>query len=327
MQTTNRFKLQPLIRVLTLFLSLSFAVIGTGCAGGTRGTNISGTGTVRSETGVPVQNATVTNPYNQRTATTDTDGNFSLRELALDPNTPTSLVVLDDNKEYITKEFILSEGNSTSFALEITLPSEPNEPAEVKVTQPKSTGSSGEDGVQNLNGNSDFSSDSGPTPTPTPTPSSAPSRRPSPSNNSNSSPIPNPSQVSPPNSTSGEDNSSGSSNSSPSTAPGSGSTSNAGNTTGGGNSNEPLLEECVTTRFFTQGVPNLSCEQPCLNEPPSQFITDCREFISYLSQVFIPYCANDPCASECELTHLLFPETRTGTIVSQGFENANCGRE
>ncbi|NBW41951.1 carboxypeptidase regulatory-like domain-containing protein, partial [bacterium] len=155
MQTTNRFKLQPLIRVLTLFLSLSFAVIGTGCAGGTRGTNISGTGTVRSATGVPVQNATVTNPYNQRTATTDTDGNFLLRELELDPNTPTSLVVLDDNKEYITKEFILSEGNSTSFALEITLPSEPNEPAEVKVTQPKSTGSSGEDGVQNLNGNSD----------------------------------------------------------------------------------------------------------------------------------------------------------------------------
>lgn len=272
--------------VFCTLLTLLFALIGPGCGGGTRGTNISGTGTVRTAIGEPVSGATVSNTDNSRTVITDGAGNFQLRVLALEPDEPASLTVTTDNNEY-SAMFIPT---SDSGKLEVTLPPAGQPPIAEAVFTPNSPvddSSTGEDSREDNSPEDDSSFE----PQPTPTPETRPGNRPTPSPSRRPTrPTPSPS--------------------------GSG---------GGNNANPRILAGCVDNQFTVRGIPDLSCEQPCLNDPGS-YVTDCRNFISYLSQVFLPYCANDPCADECELTQLLFPDTRTGYIVAQGYQNANCDR-
>jgi hypothetical protein len=269
---------------LFVLLALTISILGTGCGGGTRGTNISGTGTVRSAKNEPVANATVEDPGTGNTSTTDSNGDFELKNLGLRSGATTSLTVTrPDGLSYTTNTFSVTGDSGT---LAITLPEEGGTAAATFTPDDSYADDTSKDDGATSN---DTSFD--PQPTPTPTPSARPTPTPS---ATPTRPTPSPSES--PDGSDGENN-----------------------------ANARRLAQCVAERFTIRGIPDLSCEHPCLNDPGS-YVTDCRNFISYLSQVFLPFCANEPCAEECELTQLLFSDTRTGAIVAQGYENANCGR-
>lgn len=279
----------PLTSALFVLLALLFSLMGSGCGGGTRGTNISGTGTVRSATGALVEDATVTNLANGKTARTGPDGSFQLTELGLRTGEANSLTITTEEQSYTTTTFSAMASRGT---LTITLPEaeQPDTPAAVIFTPDGPSENDSSTGEASNSDNNSFEPPPTPTPSPTPSPPTRPGTRPTPTPSSHPSPSPS------------EDG-------------------------GDGNANEEILAQCVAARFTTiQGIPDLLCEEPCLDDPGS-YITNCRDFISYLAQVFLPFCANEPCAEECELTQLLFSDTRTGAIVAQGYENANCGRE
>ncbi|MGA1191249.1 MAG: hypothetical protein ACO3XO_03080, partial [Bdellovibrionota bacterium] len=274
-----------LTSAIFVLLALTISLLGTGCGGGTRGTNISGTGTVRTAANEPVVNSTVTNPANAKMVVTGPDGSFQLTNLGLRIGEATSLTITTtEDQTYPTNTFIAT-GNSGTLAITLPEPEQPNTPA-AAIFIPD--GPSENDTAAGEDSSSDASSFE-PQPSLTPSPPTRPGTQPTPTPSGHPSPSPS------------EDG-------------------------GDGNANEEILAQCVAARFTTiQGIPDLSCEEPCLDDPGS-YVTNCRDFISYLAQVFLPFCANEPCAEECELTQLLFSDTRTGAIVAQGYENANCGR-